>query len=99
MNRKDGTGFLESKVPLVVDGKGMTLERDTPEITHISNSSVSCDCSCHLIDTFSRNQIQNLRGQLSSSVLELKPQICCIKLLEVRLINWLMSQSLYFGTS
>lgn len=32
MNRKDGTGLSEPKVPLVVDGKGMTLEPDSPEI-------------------------------------------------------------------
>lgn len=50
MNRKDGTGLLESKVPLLVDGKGITLEPDSPKITYISNSSVSCACSCHLID-------------------------------------------------
>jgi len=77
----------------------MTLEPSTPQITLISNSSVSCAYSCHFIDTWSRNQTQNRRGQLSSSVLELKPQICCIKLVGVRLINWLISWSLYLGTS
>lgn len=50
MSRKEETGLLESKVPFLVDGKGITLEPDTPKITYISNSSVSCACSCHLTD-------------------------------------------------
>lgn len=95
MNRKDGTGLLESKVPLLVDGKGITLESDTPKITYISNSSVSCACFCHLIDPWSRHWIQNWRAQVSISVLELKPRTCCIKLMELRLTG--LSWFLYFG--
>lgn len=49
MNRKDGIQFLKSEVPLFVGDKGITLEPDTPKITYILNSSVSCACSCHFI--------------------------------------------------